>query len=153
MAVVEKRLNVMEMRCLRSMCEVMYMDWVRNEDVQTRTGFTRFLSGWSKQCMLRWFGHMERMENRMVKWIVGSDVWGWVEDQEWVGWTMWKELLWKMNVCGARKDDYAWWKWMKSSGECMSDDMTLTTHGWGFRASGVTLRSDEVGGVGGTGVT
>ncbi len=32
-----KRLNVMEMRCLRSMCGVTRMDLVRNEEVRRRT--------------------------------------------------------------------------------------------------------------------
>ncbi len=40
-AAERKRLNVMEMRCLRSMCGVTRMDWVRNEEVQRRTGCKR----------------------------------------------------------------------------------------------------------------
>ena len=46
MAVTEKkRLNVMEMRCLRSMCGATHMDRVENEEVQRRTGFKRELAG------------------------------------------------------------------------------------------------------------
>ncbi len=37
-AAERKRLNVMEMRCLRNMCGVTRMDWVRNEEVRRRTG-------------------------------------------------------------------------------------------------------------------
>ncbi len=33
-----RRLNVMEMRCLRSMCGVARMGQVRNDEVQRRTG-------------------------------------------------------------------------------------------------------------------
>ncbi len=35
-AVERKRLNVMEMKCLRSMCGVTQMDRMRNEEVQRR---------------------------------------------------------------------------------------------------------------------
>ena len=37
------------------------MDWVRNE-VQRRTGVMREFVGRAEQCVLRWFEHMERME-------------------------------------------------------------------------------------------
>ncbi len=40
-AAERNRLNVMEMRCLRSMCEVTQMDWVRNEEVRRRTGVVK----------------------------------------------------------------------------------------------------------------
>ena len=63
MAVAEKkRLDVMQMRCLRSMCGVTHMDQVRNEEVQRRTGVMIELVGQAEQSVLRWFGHMERME-------------------------------------------------------------------------------------------
>ncbi len=39
-----KRLNVMEMRCLRSMCGVARMDRVRNEEVRRRTGVVKELA-------------------------------------------------------------------------------------------------------------
>ena len=69
----KKRLNVMEMRCLRSMCGVTRMDRVRNEEVRRRTGVVRDLAGRAEQCVLRWFGHVERMEEgRLVKRIVRS---------------------------------------------------------------------------------
>ncbi|KAK3869735.1 hypothetical protein Pcinc_024963 [Petrolisthes cinctipes] len=70
----KRRLNVVEMRCLRSMCGVTRMDRVRDEKVRRRTGVVRELAG---QSVLRWFGHVERMEeNRMVKRIGGSDLGG-----------------------------------------------------------------------------
>ena len=78
MGVAEKRkLNVMEMKCLRSMCGVTRMDRVRNEEVRRRTGVRKELSGRAEQSVLRWFGHMERMdEDRMVKKIMRSDAGG-----------------------------------------------------------------------------
>ncbi len=39
-----KRLNVMEMRCLRNMCGVTRMDRVRNEEVRRRTGVVKELA-------------------------------------------------------------------------------------------------------------
>ena len=36
-------------RCLRSMCKLMHMNEVRNEEVQRRTGVTRV--GWSSRAM------------------------------------------------------------------------------------------------------
>ncbi len=44
MRVTERRLNVMEMRCLRSMCGVTGMDRVMNDEVRRRTGVVRELA-------------------------------------------------------------------------------------------------------------
>lgn len=72
-----KRLNVVEMKCLRSMCGVTRYDRVRNEEVRRRTGVVQELSVRAEKKVLNWFGHMERMdEERMVKRIVGSNVEG-----------------------------------------------------------------------------
>ena len=38
MPLTEKILNLMEMRCLRSMCELMCTDQVKTEEVRRRTG-------------------------------------------------------------------------------------------------------------------
>ena len=78
MGVAERKgLNVMEMRCLRSMCGVTRYDRVRNEDVRRRTGVVQELSVKAEKKVLNWFGHMERMdEERMVKRIAGSNVEG-----------------------------------------------------------------------------
>ena len=51
----KKRLNVMEMRCLKSTSGVTCMDRVRNEEVHKRTGVTRELADRAEQCVLRWF--------------------------------------------------------------------------------------------------
>ena len=53
------------------------MDRVRKEDVRRRTGVTRELAGRSEQSVLRWFGHVWRMEeDRLVKRIIGPDARG-----------------------------------------------------------------------------
>ena len=71
------RLDVMEMRCLRSMCGVTRWDRVRNEEVRRRTGVLRELSQRAEQKGLQWFGHMERMnDDRMTKKIMRSEVGG-----------------------------------------------------------------------------
>ncbi len=76
-AAERKRLNVMEMRCLRSMCGVTQMDRVRNEEVRRRTGVVKKLAERAEQGVLRWCGHVERMEEeRLVKKITRSDVRG-----------------------------------------------------------------------------
>ena len=72
-----RRLNVMEMRCLRSMCGVTRRNRVRNEEVRRRTGVMRELSGRADQSVLRWFGHIERMdEDRLVKRVYRAEVRG-----------------------------------------------------------------------------
>ena len=76
-AAERKKLNVGEMRCLRSMCGVTRLDRVRNEEIRRRTGVVRELAGRAEQGLLRWFGHVERMEDRrMVKKITRSGVRG-----------------------------------------------------------------------------
>ena len=73
----KQRLDVLEMRCLRSMCGVTRWDRLRNEEVRRRTGVLLELSNRAEQKGLRWFGHVERMdEGRMVKRISGSGVRG-----------------------------------------------------------------------------
>ena len=73
----KKRLDVMEMRCLRSMCGVTRWDRLRNEEIRRRSGVLLELSKRAEQRGLRWFGHVERMdEGRMVKRITGSGVRG-----------------------------------------------------------------------------
>ena len=53
MEAAERRiLNVMEMRCLRSMCGITRMDQVRNEEVRRRTGVIRELADRAEQGVL-----------------------------------------------------------------------------------------------------
>ena len=64
MKVTERqKLNVFEMKCLRSMTGVSWLDRVRNEVVRARTGVRRELAARVDTNVLRWFGHVERMEN------------------------------------------------------------------------------------------
>ena len=72
-----KKLDVMEMRSLRSICGVTIRDRIRNEEIRGRTGVRDALSKRADQTVLRWFGHIERMsEERMVKRIYKSEAVG-----------------------------------------------------------------------------
>ena len=57
-----RKLNVLEIKCLRSLVEVPRMDRVRNEVVRSRAGIERELASRAEQRVLRWFGHVERMD-------------------------------------------------------------------------------------------
>ena len=76
MKVTERRkLNVLEMKCLRSMTGVSQLDRVRNEVVRARTGVRRELAARVDMNVLRWFGHVERMDNkRLLKKVMNAKV-------------------------------------------------------------------------------
>ena len=50
------KVNVLEMKCLRSLVGVSRMDKVRNEEVHRRDGIERELVSRADQRVLRWFG-------------------------------------------------------------------------------------------------
>ena len=63
-----RKVNVLEMKCLRSLVGVSGMDSVRNEEVRRRAGIQRELVSGADQRIFRWFGHVERMdEYRMAR--------------------------------------------------------------------------------------
>ena len=59
-------MNVLEMKCLRSLVGVSRMDRVRHEEVRRRAGIKRELSSRADQRVLRWFGHVERMDEYLM---------------------------------------------------------------------------------------
>ena len=70
-----QKLNVFEMKCLRSMTGVTRMDRIRNEVVRQRTGVEVDLASRVDMNVLRWFGHVERMEDeRMLKKVINARV-------------------------------------------------------------------------------
>ena len=77
------KVNVLEMKCLRSLVGVSRMDRVRNEEVHRRAGIERELASRRDQRVLRWCGHVERMdEYRMVRKVLMVEVsgeWVWCE--------------------------------------------------------------------------
>ena len=78
MKVTERqKLNVFEMKCLRSMTGVSQLDRVRNEVVRARTGVRRELAARVHMNVLRWFGHVERMDNeRLLKKVMNAKLTG-----------------------------------------------------------------------------
>ena len=63
MSSAERRnMNVLEMKCLRSLVGVWRMDGVRNDEVRRRAGIERELASRADQGVLRWFGNVERMD-------------------------------------------------------------------------------------------
>ena len=58
----------MEMKCLRSICGVKVRDRIRNEQIRRRVGVQIDLSRRVDRCALRWFGHVEGMnDDRIAK--------------------------------------------------------------------------------------
>ena len=72
-----RRLNVFEMKCLRSMAGVTLRDRINNDVVRFRTGMVKKIEERVDACVLRWFGHMERMDvTRLVKKVWKAEVSG-----------------------------------------------------------------------------
>ena len=59
-------MNVLEMKCLKSLVGVSQMDRVRNEEVRKRAGIERELASRADQRVLRWFGDVERMDEYRI---------------------------------------------------------------------------------------
>ena len=72
-----RKVNVLEMKCLRSLVGVSRMDRVRNEEVRRRAGIESELASTVDKRVLRWFGHVERMdESRMARRVLMAEVSG-----------------------------------------------------------------------------
>ena len=70
-----QKLNVFEMKCLRSTTGVSQLDRVRNEVVRARRGVRRQLAARADMNVLRWFSHVERMDNeRLLKKVMNEKV-------------------------------------------------------------------------------
>ena len=83
-----RKVNVLEMKCLRSLVGVSRMDRVRNGEVHRRAGIERELASRADQRVLRSFGHVESMDEyhmaRMVLMAEGSG--GRVRGRPRLGW-------------------------------------------------------------------
>ena len=70
-----QKLNAFEMGCLRSMYGVTRMDRIRNEVVRQGTGVEIELANRVDRNVLRWFGHVERMDNgTLLKRVLSTKV-------------------------------------------------------------------------------
>ena len=58
-----RKVNVLELKCLRSLVGVSVMDRVRNEEVRMRVGIEMELASRAGQRVSRWFVHVERMDD------------------------------------------------------------------------------------------
>ena len=66
-----RAVNVLEMKRLRSLVGLSQMHIVRNEEVHIRDGIEWELQSRVDQRALRWFEHLERMdENRMARGVL-----------------------------------------------------------------------------------
>ena len=57
-----RNVHVLEMKCLRSLVGVSRMHRVRSEEVRRRAGIERKLASRADQRVLKWFGHVERID-------------------------------------------------------------------------------------------
>ena len=72
-----RKVNVLEMNCLKSLLAVSRMDRIRNEEVRMRAGIESELASRADQRVLRWFGHVERMdEYRMARKVLMAELRG-----------------------------------------------------------------------------
>ena len=73
----ESMINAVEMRSLRRMCGISLWDRIRNDEVRDRVGLKESIGARMKKGMLRWFGHVERMNtNRLTYQIYKAEVKG-----------------------------------------------------------------------------
>ena len=71
------KVNFLVMKCLRSLVGVSRIDRVRIEEVRMRAGIERELASRADQRVLRWFWHVERMdEYRMARRMLMAEVSG-----------------------------------------------------------------------------
>ena len=72
-----RKVNVLEMKCLKSLVGVSLMNIVWNEEVRRIAGIQRELASRADQRVLRWFWHVERMyEYRMARKVFMVEVSG-----------------------------------------------------------------------------
>ena len=71
-----RKVNILEIKCLRCLVGLSRMDIVRNEEVRRRAGIERELASRADQRILRWFGHVERMDDayRMARRVLMAEV-------------------------------------------------------------------------------
>ena len=62
-----RKVIALDMNCLRSLVGVSRIKRFRNEEVRRRAGIERELASRADQRVLRWFGHVERMDEYLVR--------------------------------------------------------------------------------------
>ena len=81
-------MNVLVMKCLKSLVGVSRKDRVRNEYVCRRAGIERELVSRVDHRVLRWFGHVERMDEYHMarRVLMAKIIGGWVRGRQRSGW-------------------------------------------------------------------
>ena len=69
-------MNVLYMKCLRSLEGVPRINRVRNEEVHSRAGIKRELASRVDQRVLRWIGHMDGRKKVLMVEVSEGHVWG-----------------------------------------------------------------------------
>ena len=70
-----RKVNVLEMKCLRSSVGLSRIDRVRNEELRRKAGIERELASRADQRVWRLFGHVEIMdEHRMARRVLKAEV-------------------------------------------------------------------------------
>ena len=108
-----RKVNVLQMKCLRSLVGVSRIDRVWNEEVRRRAGIERELASRADQRVSRWFGHLERMdEYRMARRVLMAEVSGGrVRGRPRLGWIYGvKVALARRNDCGGCANDRKEWR-------------------------------------------
>merc|ERR1711905_9716 len=62
-----RKVEAVEMSCLRCICGVRRMDRISNVEIRRRCGKTVGVGERMDQGVLRWFGHVERMEEEAMR--------------------------------------------------------------------------------------
>ena len=71
------KVNVLEMKCLKSLVGVSRTDIVRNEEVRRIAGIEKESASRADQRVLRWLGHVEKTDEcRMARSVLMADVSG-----------------------------------------------------------------------------
>ena len=83
-----RKLNVLEIKCLRSFVGVSRMDRVRNEELRMSGGIDKELASRAYQRVLRWYAHVEIMDEYcMARRVLMAEVSGGrVRGRPRVGW-------------------------------------------------------------------
>ena len=69
-----RKVNVLEIKCLRNLVVVSRMDRGRNEEVHRAAGIERGLASRADQRVLRWFGYVDK--HRMARRVMMAEVSG-----------------------------------------------------------------------------
>jgi hypothetical protein len=86
------RMEVMEMKCMRAMCGVRIMDRGRNEEVCRWCGSEVSIGEIMDINVMRWYGHVERMEeDRIAKRVYSAKV----EDSRARGMPKMRRMVWR----------------------------------------------------------